>query len=352
MFNVQNSIKGRGAQINTQNPFSSFEVDGDPMRGLEPDDKLRTKYLAVHPKTIINKVKSPDVPMDYSINPYQGCEHGCVYCYARNTHPYWGYSAGMDFEQKILYKVGAEKILEKKFKSKRYQAKPIMLSGNTDCYQPIEAKLKTTQQLLKLFLRYKHPVGIITKNSLILRDLPILKELAEQNLVRVAISITTLNEELKKTLEPRTSSIIMRLKALRTLSAAGIPVSVMMAPIIPGLNDHEILPLAKVISEAGALSMGFTMVRLNGDVEEVFQDWIEKVYPDKAQKVMNMIKEVHGGKASDSRFKTRMTGEGTIAKVIQDQFNLARMLYFKNKKMPALDSSLHKEAKSPQLKLF
>ena len=348
-------LKGRGAQINTANPFHNLVYDESPIdwsQCEEENPQLKTELIPVHPKTMLNKVKSPDIPMEYSMNPYQGCEHGCVYCYARNTHPYWGYSAGLDFEQKILVKQGAAKLLEKKFQSKRWKATPIGLSGNTDCYQPAEKELKITRSLLEVFWKYRHPVSIITKNSLILRDLDILKKLNEHNLVHVAISITTLDEKLRGLMEPRTASIRHRLKTVETLSEAGIPVMVMMAPLIPGLNDHEIFAMTKAVADAGARKIGYTMVRLNGDVGIIFTDWLLRTFPDRADKVLNKIKECHGGQLEDNRFGTRMSGEGNIAEIIRKQFQVAREKFLKGRTIPPYNLDLHDDFKSPQMKLF
>ncbi|MBK8556364.1 MAG: PA0069 family radical SAM protein [Lewinellaceae bacterium] len=314
--------------------------------------ELRTEYLPTHPKTILNKVDSPDVPADWSLNPYQGCEHGCVYCYARNTHPYWGYSAGLDFEQKILVKHNSAFLLEDMLRKKSWKASPVMFAGNTDIYQPAERKFKITRACLEVFWKYRHPVSLITKNSLVLRDLDILRNLASENLVHAAISITTLDEPLRQFLEPRTASVKQRLKTVETLSEAGIPVFVMMAPIIPGLNEHDIFAMAKAVSERGALGMGYTMVRLNGDVAQVFEDWLRKAMPDRADKVLNKIREAHGGSLHDFRSGTRMRGEGKIAEIIRDQFRLAREKFFQDKKMPAYNLDLHEHYKSPQLRLF
>lgn len=348
-------LKGRGAQINTPNPFHNLVYDQNPVdweNADEEDAKLKTKFIEVQAKTIVNKVDSPDIPMDYSINPYQGCEHGCVYCYARNTHPFWGYSAGLDFEQKVMVKKDAAKLLEKKIKNKRWIATPIMLSGNTDCYQPIEKELEITRSLLKVFWKYRHPVGIITKNSLVLRDLDILKKLSQHNLVHVAISITTLDDNLRQLLEPRTSSVANRLKTVRDLSIHGIPVNVMMAPIIPGLNEHEIFEMTKTVADLGARRIGYTMVRLNGDVATIFEDWIKKNMPDRAEKVLNKIKEVHGGQLEDKRFGKRMSGEGNIAQIIAKQFKVAREKFLSGRSTPAYNLDIHEDFKTPQLKLF
>lgn len=312
----------------------------------------QTVFIDTFPKTIVNKVTSPDVGLGFSINPYQGCEHGCIYCYARNTHEYWGYSPGLDFEQKILVKRNAVELLEKKLSSKKWEASPIVLSGNTDCYQPAEKKLGITRKLLQTFLKYRHPVGIITKNALVQRDTDILKELAADNLVHVNLSITSLQEETRRILEPRTASIKKRLQTLERLSAAGIPVSVMMAPIIPSINSHEIMPLVKEISERGALGVGYTIVRLNGAIGDIFSDWIRKTMPDRAERVLHQIESVHGGSLNDSRFGTRMKGEGEFASQVAQQFKIARNKYLKGREKPALNRSLHEQYKDGQMKLF
>ncbi|MCA1762904.1 MAG: PA0069 family radical SAM protein, partial [Flavobacteriales bacterium] len=279
---MSKKVFGRGSTTNPHNRFFQDEYTREHEEGIDlpPEgDAGSTSFLDVFPKTIVNPVKSPDVGMNYSLNPYQGCEHGCVYCYARNSHQYWGYSAGVDFERRIMVKRNAAELLIKQLDNKNWKPLPISLSGNTDCYQPIERKLKITRSLLDVFRQYRHPVGIITKNSLITRDLDILRELASDNLVKVYLSITTLNEELRRKMEPRTATIAQRLNTLEKLSAGGIPVGVMMAPIIPGLNSHEILPLVKTVSERGALKVGYTMVRLNGQIAKIFESWIRDMYP-------------------------------------------------------------------------
>lgn len=351
-------IKGRGAQVNVSNKFSalSHEFRDDFLNycSLEGEEasESKTTIIETFPKTIVNKVLSPDVGMNYSLNPYQGCEHGCIYCYARNSHEYWGYSAGLDFEQKILVKRNAVALLEKKLQSSRWEAIPIVLSGNTDCYQPVEKKLEITRQLLLTFLKFKHPVGIITKNSLLLRDLDILKELAKDNLVQVHLSITSLNEDTRRLLEPRTATIKKRLETLEKLASENIPVSVMMAPIIPGINSHEILPLVKAISEKGVLGVGYTMVRLNGAVGEIFSDWIKKAMPDRAEKVLHQIAECHAGNLNDSEFGRRMKGSGNIAEQVSQQFKIARKKYLSGRFLPKLNCELHDQYKDGQMKLF
>ncbi len=355
--NDQRALRGRGAQINPPSPYEKIVRDQEPLdRALVADDweenHLKTEYLETHPKTILNRVESPDIPLEWSMNPYQGCEHGCIYCYARNTHPYWGYSAGLDFERKILVKRNAAELLENELKKKSWKATTVMFAGNTDVYQPAERKFGITRACLEVFWKYRHPVGVITKNSLVLRDLDLLQKLASERLASVAISITTLNEELRQFLEPRTATVKQRLKTVETLSKAGIPVFVMMAPIIPGLNDHEIFALVKAAADHGALGVGHSMVRLNGDVATIFEDWLRKTMPDRADRVLNRIRDTHGGNLHEKRFGKRMRGEGNIAAIVHEQFRIAKEKFFKDRKMPGYNLDLHEQFKSPQLRLF
>lgn len=349
-------VHGRGAQINTPNRFESTRTvqDVDPINHWYQDEVTdpKTRVVETTAETIVNKVKSPDVGFDYSLNPYQGCEHGCVYCYARNTHTYWGYSAGVDFETTILAKMNAAELLRQKLESARWEASTIVMSGNTDCYQPIERKYRITRQLIEVFYQFKHPVAITTKNALILRDLDLLKKLAEHNLVSVAISINTLDDGLRQLMEPRATTISKRLQVVRKLSEAGIPVTVLAAPIIPGLNDHDILPLVKKVSEMGAQRIIPLVVRLNGDVEQIFTDWLHRTHPDRALKVINKIKSLHGGKASSSQFGERMKGHGVLADIIHQQFDVARRLYCIDGGRHVFNTTLYDHTKSPQLSLF
>ncbi len=358
MINESDFLKGRGAQKNVQNKFFSlsYELRDDFLNycaaeGESPDSN-KTQFLEVFPKTIVNKVDSPDIGMYYSMNPYQGCEHGCIYCFARNSHEFWGYSAGLDFERKIMVKKNAPQLLADKLKSKSWKAVPVVMSGNTDPYQPAEKHFEITRQCLEVFLQYRHPVSFITKNALILRDLDLLKQLHQDGLVQVNMSITSLSEKTRQLLEPRTATIKKRLDTVKTLSDYGIPVNVMLAPIIPGINSHEILPLAKAVAEAGALSINYTVVRLNGAIGEIFTDWIRKAMPDRADKVLNQIAECHGGNLNDSDFGRRMRGEGEFADMIRSQINLARKKYFAGKVFPELNTALHEQYKDGQLKLF
>ncbi|MCU0430075.1 MAG: PA0069 family radical SAM protein [Cytophagaceae bacterium] len=346
------NIKGRGAQSNSLNPFEKHALSFAILEGIDAPyfERPNTSIRIETPKKIINKVESTDLGFEYSMNPYQGCEHGCIYCYARNTHTYWGYSAGLDFETKILVKRNAGALLEKELMHKNYQVAPIMLSGNTDCYQPIEKKFQLTRKLLEVAWKYQQPLSIITKNALVERDADILQQLASKNLVHVSISITTLNEALRLKLEPRTARGERRLETVKTLSTAGIPVHVMVAPVIPGLNDHEIPEILRCSAEAGALSAAYTMVRLNGAVAELFTEWIEQAFPDLKNKVLNQISEAHGGQLNDSRPGLRMSGEGAMADSIQQLFAVNKEKYFKNRKLPPLNTNLF--TKPGQLSLF
>lgn len=293
-------------------------------------EKPRTEIFIEHPKQIISKYNSPDIAGAYSINPYQGCEHGCVYCYARESHQYWGFSAGLDFETKIIIKPNAPQKLRETFQKKSYAPGVIMLSGNTDCYQPLERKYQLTRKLLEVMLEFRNPVGIITKNALIERDLDILTEMAKFNLVHAVFSITSLNEELRRLLEPRTASSAKKFAAMKKLSEAGIPTAIMTAPIIPGLNQHEIPDLLKKARENGAMDANYTVVRLNGEIGEIFENWISTNYPDRSKKVLNQIRDLHGGSVEDRRFGKRMSGEGEYSKIIKHLFQVSKKKYFKD----------------------
>ncbi len=336
---TEDFIKGRGAQYNTHNRFSQISYVQEHLEGI--DEPLQThpqrQLITEHPKQIISKSDSPDIKHPYSINPYRGCEHGCIYCYARNSHEYWGYSAGLDFESKIMVKPEAPRLLEQTFLKKSWQPQPVVLSGNTDCYQPLERELKLTRQLLQVFLKYGNPVSIITKNTLVERDVDILKELAAENLIHVWFSINSLDEALRLKMEPRTARLDKRIAMIAKLSAAGIPCGAMIAPIIPGLNDHEVPQVIRAVAEAGALSAGYTIVRLNGAIGPLFEDWITKAFPDRADKVLHLIKETHGGSLNDSQFGRRMHGEGPIADSIRQLFQVSRKKFLHNRAMPAYD---------------
>ena len=347
-------FKGRGAQVNTHNKFLKNKYVLEHIEGLDEQflENTATQIFEETPKKIVSESNSPDLSHMFSINPYQGCEHGCIYCYARNTHEYFGFSAGLDFERKIIVKRNAAELLEQYFNKKNYQPVCILLSGNTDCYQPLERKLKITRSLLQVFLQYRNPVSIITKNNVILRDLDILGELGKMNLVHVNISITSLNEQLRQKLEPRTVTANGRLGVIQKLTETGIPVRVMAAPIIPGLNSSEIPAIIKAAADRGALAAGFTIVRLNGSIAEIFSDWIHKAFPDRAEKVLNMIKACHDGKLNDSDFGRRMSGDGNIAQSIHQMFRMAVNRFMSDRVMPEFDYSLFVPKGGRQTTLF
>jgi DNA repair photolyase len=347
-------FKGRGAQVNTHNKFLKNKYVLEHIEGLDEPllENTTTQLFEENPKKIVSESNSPDLSHMYSINPYQGCEHGCIYCYARNTHEYYGFSAGLDFERKIIVKRNAAELLEQYFNKKNYTPVCILLSGNTDCYQPIERRLKITRSLLQIFLKYRNPVSIITKNNVILRDLDILTELGAMNLVHVNLSITSLNEQLRQKLEPRTVTGTGRLGVIQKLSEKGIPVRVMVAPIIPGLNSNEIPDIIKAAADRGALAAGFTIVRLNGSISEIFTDWINKAFPDRAEKVLNMIKACHNGQLNDSDFGRRMSGEGHVAQSIHQLFKMACTRFLSGREMPPFNYDLFVPKNGRQTDLF
>ncbi len=345
--------KGRGAQVNPKNRFLTAEYAQEHPEGIDEwwQADVPTQIFEENAKTLVNKVDSPDVGMWYSMNPYQGCEHGCIYCYARNSHQFWGFSAGLDFERKIVAKINAPELLRKFLNNKSWTPKPLSLSGNTDCYQPLERKMWITRQLLEVAWEYRQPVGIITKNALVLRDKYILQKMAEHNLICVYVSLTTLQEDLRQKMEPRTATGVQRLKVIRELSELGVPVGVMTAPIIPGLNDHEIPRLLEQAAENGAKYAGYTVVRLNDAVQVIFKDWLHKNFPDRADKVWHMIESLHGGQVNDSEFGRRMRGDGNIADIIRQQFRVQTKRLGMNQDKFEFNTSLFSRPTN-QLKLF
>lgn len=355
MTAINNYFKGRGSQINPNTKFQQQHYVQEHVEGLDEEflRSEKTEIIYTYPKTIINKVEATDIGMGYSLNPYQGCEHGCIYCYARNSHEFWGYSAGLDFERKIIVKKNVVELLETHFSQKTWKPKPIMLSGNTDCYQPVEKDLELTRKILQVCLKYKHPVAVITKNSLITRDVDVLEELAKHNLVHVMISITGTDEKVRQLLEPRTATYKNRMTTIETLAKHNIPCGVMVAPIIPGINNHEIPGVIEQVSALGATTAGITIVRLNGTVAQLFKDWLEKNFPDRADKVWNQISDCHGGKVSDSRPGTRMKGEGKIAESIMQLFKLSKSRFMPNEGSFQFNcSDFNYKAGDKQLSLF
>ena len=324
-------IKGRGATTSPKPRFlntTTVPIDD----GWRTDDLLnaefserapRTKLFPDKTRSLIATNQSPDVPFDQSINPYKGCEHGCVYCFARPTHAFLDLSPGLDFETKIFYKTNPVDRLREKLDNPRYACEPIAMGTNTDPYQPAERELRVTRQILETLLEYRHPVSIVTKGVLILRDLDVLQELAKQELVSVAVSITTLQNELKTKLEPRTASPSARLRIVRAMAESGIPVGVMVAPIIPMLNDHELEQIIEESANAGAGFAGYIMIRLPLEVLPLFEDWLEEHYPLKALRIMNRIRDLHKGREYIAQFGERMRGTGIYAELIQKRFALA-----------------------------
>lgn len=332
-------LKGRGAQINTRNKFLKTETTREHVESIDDwsDPNSPTQYLIETAKGIVNKVTSPDVGMMYSMNPYQGCEHGCIYCYARNSFEYFGYSAGLDFERKIIVKKNAPELLRKFLMNPRWECTPIGLSGNTDCYQPAEQKFRITRRLLEVCLEFNQPVGMITKNAGMLRDMDIISKMAERKLVSILVSITSLDDSLRRVMEPRTTTAKQRLKLIRELSGAGVRMGVMLGPMIPGLNDHEMHDIIKLASEAGASFSAYTFIRLNGSVKLLFHDWLLKNFPDRADKVWHLIEASHDGKVNDSRWGVRMRGEGNVAAIIAQQYKKYTSRYGLNHERLELD---------------
>ncbi|MFN8307668.1 MAG: PA0069 family radical SAM protein [Ferruginibacter sp.] len=332
---------GRGAQINTKNRFLKNEITREHAEGIDDweESNKATQYIETFPKTIVNKVESPDVGMSYSMNPYAGCEHGCIYCYARNVHEYWGYSAGLDFEQKILVKKNAPKLLRKFLLHPKWDATPIMLSGNTDCYQPAEQTYRLTRGLLEVCNEFNQPVGILTKNSWILKDKDVLQEMGRKQIVSAMVSITSFNEDLRRTMEPRTTTAKQKLKVINELSKAGVRMGIMMGPMIPGLNEHEMQRIMKEAADNGATFTAYTFIRLNGAIKFLFHDWLYKNFPDRADKVWHLVEQSHDGKVNDTRWGVRMRGEGSIAQLVAQQYKKYGKLYRMNAEEWSLDRS-------------
>lgn len=346
-------IRGRGAVINPPNRFEATwsECDGE---GFDPDEVVapRTEIIADATRSIIATNDSPDVGFDASINPYRGCEHGCIYCYARPTHEYLGYSAGLDFETKILVKHDAPELLRRELASPRWVPKMLALSGVTDPYQPIERSLRITRRCLEVLAEYRNPVGIITKNRLVCRDLDVLSVLAGHQAAAVFLSITTLDDELAGALEPRASRPRARLDAIGQLAAAGVPVGVMVAPIIPGLNDHEIPRILSAAAKAGARHAGHTLVRLPLAVAPLFEDWLSRNAPDRKDKILKRIKSIRGGKLNNADFGERMKGDGPLARTIEDLFRAACLREGFNRTRPPMSTSAFRNPAGKQLGLF
>ena len=333
-------IRGRGVAARPAGRFAREEAHPDPWDGDTPDPAPETELIPETIRSIISRNQSPDIPFGQSINPYRGCEHGCVYCYARPSHAYMDLSPGLDFEQKIFTKPEAATVLRHELSKRGYRCSPITLGSNTDAWQPVERELRITRQILEVLVEFRHPVSIITKSALVERDLDLLQDLARDNLVHVLVSVTTLDDELKRRLEPRTAGPRRRLETLRRFSAAGIPCGVLAAPMIPGLNDHELENILASAADAGASFAGYVLLRLPHEVEPIFSDWLKAHYPLKAAKVLSLIRQVRGGALNDGQFGSRMRGSGPLAALLAQRFAAAcRRHGFGRESATALDST-------------
>ena len=353
----QNGIKGRGIASNNASRFleqHTENVDDGWYRDTDGLSRPVTEVYTDHSKTILTRNTSPDIPFNVSINPYKGCEHGCAYCYARPTHAYLDLSPGLDFETKIHAKPDAAMLLEKAFDSPGYRPEVIALGANTDPYQPLERKLKITRQVLEVFRQYRHPVTIVTKSAMIERDLDILAELAQQDLVQVAFSVTSLDRELSRRLEPRATAPQRRLQAISRLTENGIPVSVLFAPVIPVLNDNEVEAVLSAVQEAGACSASYIMLRLPREVKQLFQEWLQTHYPLRARHVMNIVRDMRGGREYDSRYGVRQTGSGAYAELFAQRFRLQCRKLGLDKSTMVLDTSRFTRVNGygPQMEMF
>ncbi|WP_404365298.1 PA0069 family radical SAM protein [Marinobacter sp.] len=321
-------MRTRGTGNSPHNRFHTIVTDRqarddwyqDPEDEICPDS-IATQVAEEQVRSIISRNQSPDIPFEQSINPYRGCEHGCIYCFARPTHAYWDLSPGLDFETRLIAKPNAATRLRQELDSPGYQCRPIALGVNTDAWQPIEKHRRITRALLEVLLEYRHPVSVITKGALILRDLDLLSELAALGLCSASISLTTLDNDLKRRMEPRTAAPATRLRMIRELTAAGIPTSVILAPVIPFVNDHEIEAMIEAAADAGATRASWIMVRLPHEVSGLFEDWLRQHFPERTDHVMNRIRDLRGGKTYDASFGQRMTGQGPYTELIRQRFD-------------------------------
>ena len=349
----RSSIVGRGAADNPKNRFEKIEVEPElgELDAEEPGPEII--YLRDVSRSIIARNDSPDIGFDASINPYRGCSHGCIYCYARPTHEYLGFSAGLDFESKVLVKEDAPGLLRQQLSSPRWKPQVLSISGVTDCYQPIEKKLRITRRCLEVLAEFRNPVAIVTKNHLVTRDIDLLSELARLDAAVVAVSLTTLDDDLRRVMEPRTSRPVRRLAAIEALARAGVSVGVMTAPVIPGLNDHELPSLISAAAKAGAGFAAYTPVRLPHTVRPLFEDWLARRFPERKEKVLNRIRSMRGGRLNDPRFVSRMRGEGIFANQISQLFDIScRRAGLEGKCFPRLSTAAFRRLGEIQPGLF
>ena len=349
-------IRGRGALENPANRFEKIYLETDPDAIQLTEDDLdispRTQIFRDKTQSALTSNDSPDVGFEFSVNPYRGCEHGCIYCFARPTHEYLGWSSGLDFESKILVKTDAPELLRKELSSKKWKPQTVIMSGVTDCYQPLEKRMRITRGCLEVFAEFRNPVAIITKNHLVTRDIDILQKLAEFNAIRVNVSVTTLDTKLASIMEPRTSMPEARLDAIRQLSRAGIPVNLMVAPVVPALTDHEMISIIGRAVDAGATSAAYTVMRLPYAVKDLFTQWIQTHFPDKSEKVLNRIRELRGGKLYDATWGSRMHGEGIFAEQMEKTFEVACRKYGIDKPRVDLSADSFRRPPSSQMELF
>ncbi len=336
-------LKGRGALSNPQGRFdrTGIEAVDDGWFQEEAPDSVATSLQPDRARGIISTNDSPDIGFDYSINPYRGCEHGCIYCYARPSHAYMGLSSGLDFETKLFYKADAARVLEEELARPRYVCKPIMLGANTDPYQPAERRLEVTRSILKVLAACRHPVSIVTKGVLVARDIDLLAAMARDRLASVVVSLTTLDAEIKRTLEPRAASPQARLKTVRLLAQAGVPVGVLVAPVVPAITDHETESILEAAVAAGATMASYVLLRLPYEVKDLFREWLAQHYPQRAQHVMSLVRDARGGRDNDPEFGTRMRGTGAYAELIRARFKVAsRRLGLDSARARPLDTTL------------
>lgn len=336
-----------------QNRFDAIAVEVDDYADdAGRGDREPTRYLRDSSRSIISRNNSPDIPFGASINPYRGCEHGCAYCYARPGHEYLGFSAGLDFETRIMVKEEAAELLRRELEKPSWRPQVLAMSGVTDPYQPVERKLEMTRGCLEVLAACRHPVSMITKNSLITRDVDLLGELAKHRAASAAISMTSLRGELSATLEPRAAHPRRRLDAVAKLTAAGVPTSVMVAPVIPGLNDHEVPAIVAAAAEAGAVSVGYIILRLPGPVEPIFRAWLDRFAPDRKGKVLSRLRDLRRGKLNDGRFGSRMRGEGVFADQVRSMFEIARRRHGLETRGRPLSTDAFRRPGRQQLSLF
>src|SRR6266568_442247 len=346
------AFRARGAAENPPNRFEKISLERDPDWNDPDEPAPQTQFFKDHSDSIINYNDSPDVGFSASVNPYRGCEHGCIYCYARPFHEYLGFSSGLDFETKIMVKENAPKLLREELSSPKWKPQVIAMSGVTDCYQPIERKLKLTRGCLEVLAEFRNPVGIVTKNRLVTRDIDLLGELARHQAAMVFVSLTSLNAEITRKLEPRASHPHARLEAMGELAKAGIPVGIMVAPVIPALTDHEIPTVLAKAAEAGVQYAGYTVLRLPYAVAGLFEQWLDQHFPERKEKVLGRIRETRGGKLNDARFGSRMKGEGPFAGMIREMFILARRKAGIGEHPPALSTAAFRRPGGEQRLMF